>query len=205
MDQKNNEQTMQLQLDIKPEVARGIYANLVLINHSHSDFVIDFAQALPGMPKPEVASRMIMAPEHAKRLLMALQENVLKYEQAFGRIDLGTAEDQRMIPPIAPTTSETNGITPGAIPIPLPITFAASATQCRADRGLGVRFERAKTDNQRPELGRIEGCGDVCAHSQRKGGHFPARAACFCDKNDHQRRARDDFGGEKYIKNTTNC
>ena len=102
MDQKNNEQTMQLQLDIKPEVARGIYANLVLINHSHSDFVIDFAQALPGMPKPEVASRMIMAPEHAKRLLMALQENVLKYEQAFGRIDLGTAEDQRMIPPITP-------------------------------------------------------------------------------------------------------
>ena len=107
MDQKNNEQTMQLQLDIKPEVARGIYANLVLINHSHSDFVIDFAQALPGMPKPEVASRMIMAPEHAKRLLMALQENVLKYEQAFGRIDLGTAEDQRMISPITPTTSET--------------------------------------------------------------------------------------------------
>lgn len=106
MDQKNNEQTMQLQLDIKPEVARGIYANLVLINHSHSDFVIDFAQALPGMPKPEVASRMIMAPEHAKRLLMALQENVLKYEQTFGRIDLGTAEDQRMIPPIATTSGE---------------------------------------------------------------------------------------------------
>ena len=104
MDQKNNEQTMQLQLDIKPEVARGIYANLVLINHSHSDFVIDFAQALPGMPKPEVASRM--APEHAKRLLMALQENVLKYEQAFGRIDLGTAEDQRMISPITPTNGE---------------------------------------------------------------------------------------------------
>ena len=72
MDQKNNEQTMQLQLDIKPEVA----------------------------------SRMIMAPEHAKRLLMALQENVLKYEQTFGRIDLGTAEDQRMIPPIAPTSGE---------------------------------------------------------------------------------------------------
>ena len=55
------------------------------------------------------------------------------------------------------------------------------------------------------EPGRIEGCGNVCAHSQRKGGHFPARAACFCNKNDHQGRARDDFGGEKYIKNTTNC
>ncbi|WP_216822218.1 hypothetical protein, partial [Prevotella sp. P4-67] len=55
------------------------------------------------------------------------------------------------------------------------------------------------------EPGRIEGCGNVCAHSQRKGGHFPARAACFCDKNDYQGHARDDFGGEKYIKNTTNC
>ena len=88
MDQKNNEQTMQLQLDIKPEVARGIYANLVLINHSHSDFVIDFAQALPGMPKPEVASRMIMAPEHAKRLLFALQDNIVKYEKQFGTINL---------------------------------------------------------------------------------------------------------------------
>lgn len=128
MDQKNNEQTMQLQLDIKPEVARGIYANLVLINHSHSDFVIDFAQALPGLPKPEVASRMIMAPEHAKRLLMALQENVLKYEQAFGRIDLGTAEDQRMIPPIAPTNGEAKGMTPVAIPIPLPNTPTSSET-----------------------------------------------------------------------------
>ena len=128
MDQKNNEQTMQLQLDIKPEVARGIYANLVLINHSHSDFVIDFAQALPGMPKPEVASRMIMAPEHAKRLLMALQENVLKYEQAFGRIDLGTAEDQRMI---SPTTSEAMG---------------------RADGGLGVRFAKGKNRYSKAQI-----------------------------------------------------
>ena len=106
MDEKNNEQRMSLQLDIKPEVARGIYANLVLISHSHSDFVIDFAQALPGMPKPEVASRMIMAPEHAKRLLMALQENVLKYEQTFGRIDLGMAEDQLTVTPFAPGSGE---------------------------------------------------------------------------------------------------
>ena len=83
MDQKNNEQTMQLQLDIKPEVARGIYANLVLINHSHSDFVIDFAQALPGMPKPEVASRMIMAPEHADRLLHGVARECAKVRAGF--------------------------------------------------------------------------------------------------------------------------
>ena len=67
MDQNNNQQPMPLQLDLKPEVASGEYSNLVLISHSHSDFVLDFARALPGLPKPEVASRIIMAPEHAKR------------------------------------------------------------------------------------------------------------------------------------------
>ena len=68
----------------------GVYANLALISHSHSDFVLDFVQMLPGMPKPDVASRVIMAPEHAKRLLAALQENLHKYELEFGPIDLGT-------------------------------------------------------------------------------------------------------------------
>ena len=81
MDQNNNQQPMPLQLDLKPEVASGEYSNLVLISHSHSDFVLDFARALPGLPKPEVASRIIMAPEHAKRLLGALQENIYKYEK----------------------------------------------------------------------------------------------------------------------------
>ncbi len=104
--EENEKQSAALQLDIKPDVARGIYSNLVLINHSHGDFVLDFAQMLPGMPKPEVASRIIMSPEHAKRMLMALQENIYKYEQAFGRIEIGVADDGRIIQPLTPGKGE---------------------------------------------------------------------------------------------------
>lgn len=106
MEDKEKGQGVSLQLDIKPEVARGIYSNLVLINHSPGDFVIDFAQMLPGMQKPDVASRMIMSPEHAKRLLLALQENVYKYEQAFGRINIGAPDEGVTIQPFAPGKGE---------------------------------------------------------------------------------------------------
>lgn len=80
----NKNQNQGIQIELKPEVAKGVYANLALITHSSSDFVLDFASILPGLPKPEINSRVIMAPEHAKRLLQALQENVYKYEQQFG-------------------------------------------------------------------------------------------------------------------------
>lgn len=83
---ENGNQSAQFQLELKPEVAGGQYCNFALINHSHSDFVLDFARIMPGMPKPEVVSRVILAPEHAKRLLAALQENIFKYEQEFGKI-----------------------------------------------------------------------------------------------------------------------
>lgn len=82
------EEKKQLNLELKPEVARGCYSNLAIISHSHSEFVIDFATVLPGMPKPEIGSRILMTPEHAKRLLNALVENVSKYEAQFGKIDL---------------------------------------------------------------------------------------------------------------------
>ncbi len=95
MDQK---QPVPFEMDLKPEVASGVYSNFVLISHSPSDFILDFARILPGMPKPEVASRIIMAPEHAKRLLMALQENIFKYEQEFGPIQLPDGGQ----PPMAP-------------------------------------------------------------------------------------------------------
>lgn len=84
--EKNNGQ--QLQLNLKPEIAAGEYSNMALITHSHSEFIIDLARHLPGMPQPEVCSRIIMAPEHAKRLLGALQENIYKYERQFGKIEL---------------------------------------------------------------------------------------------------------------------
>ena len=85
----NNNAQKQIQLELKPEIARGTYSNLAIITHSHSEFIIDFATMLPGQPKPEVSNRIIMTPEHTKRLLNALMDNITKYESQFGFIDLG--------------------------------------------------------------------------------------------------------------------
>lgn len=82
------EENKQLQLELKPEVAKGSYSNLAIISHSHSEFVIDFATMLPGLQKPEIGNRILMTPEHAKRLLNALNDNIAKYENQFGRIEL---------------------------------------------------------------------------------------------------------------------
>lgn len=76
-------------IDIKPEVAHGSYSNLAIITHSHSEFILDFATMLPGLAKPEVGNRIIMTPEHAKRLFLALQDNINKYESQIGPIALG--------------------------------------------------------------------------------------------------------------------
>ncbi len=88
----------ELTIEIKPEIAKGSYSNLALITHSHSEFIIDFATMLPGLPKPEVGNRIIMTPEHAKRLLLALQDNVHKYESQFGQISLGGNEPKATFP-----------------------------------------------------------------------------------------------------------
>jgi len=88
MADNQNNQKGGIQLELPQDVAQGEYANFAIITHSTSDFVIDFARVLPGVPKAQVKSRVILAPEHAKRLLMALQENILRYEQEFGRIQM---------------------------------------------------------------------------------------------------------------------
>lgn len=85
----NNPNEQQLQIELRPEVASGVYANLAILAHSKTEFICDFVSALPGLPKAQVQSRIILAPEHAKRLLLALQDNVSKYEQQFGTIQLG--------------------------------------------------------------------------------------------------------------------
>ena len=89
MEENKNQQ---LQIELKPEVAEGTYSNLAILTHSSSEFVADFIQMMPGMQKAQVRSRIIMAPEHAKRLLLALQDNVKKYEQQFGTIKLVQAQ-----------------------------------------------------------------------------------------------------------------
>lgn len=76
----------QLQIELKEDVAQGIYANLAIIAHSSSEFIVDFVRVLPGIPKAGVKARVVLAPEHAKRLLRALEDNIDKYERAFGPI-----------------------------------------------------------------------------------------------------------------------
>ena len=96
MEENKNNQGMQIELT--PDVAQGEYANFAIITHSSSDFVIDFARVLPGVPKAQVKSRVILAPEHAKRLLAALQENIMRYERAYGSIKLPQQEPRTIAP-----------------------------------------------------------------------------------------------------------
>ena len=86
----DNNNQKQLQIELKPDAAQGSYSNLAIISHSKSEFIIDFATMLPGLQKAVVGNRIIMTPEHAKRLLAALQDNIQKYENQFGQIDLGS-------------------------------------------------------------------------------------------------------------------
>ena len=77
-----------LNIEISEEIAEGTYANLAIITHSNAEFVIDFVRLMPGVPKARVKSRIIMSPLHAKRLLLALGDNLAKFEETFGEIDI---------------------------------------------------------------------------------------------------------------------
>jgi hypothetical protein len=85
MDEQNEHQ---LNIELSEDMAEGIYANLAIITHSNSEFVLDFIRVMPGIPKAKVKSRMILTPEHAKRLLTALEDNIEKFETVNGRIKI---------------------------------------------------------------------------------------------------------------------
>ena len=87
-----NQKEQNLKLNINPEVAKGTYSNLVVVSHNPSEIVLYFAQMLPGLEGATVRERVIMSPIHAKRLLMALNDNIKKYEQQFGAIVEPTAD-----------------------------------------------------------------------------------------------------------------
>jgi hypothetical protein len=90
MNQDNNNQNPnQLNIDLSEEIAEGIYSNLAIITHSNSEFVLDFIKIMPGVPKAKVKSRIVLTPQHAKRLLMALKDNIRKFEDINGEIELG--------------------------------------------------------------------------------------------------------------------
>ncbi|WP_240773231.1 DUF3467 domain-containing protein [Pontibacter sp. SGAir0037] len=80
------EKQNQINIELTEEVAEGEYVNLAMIAHSSSEFVIDFIKLMPGLPKAKVKSRVVITPEHAKRLLAALADNIQKFEESFGEI-----------------------------------------------------------------------------------------------------------------------
>jgi len=83
---KQQQQGQQLNIDVPAEVADGIYSNLAVITHSPTEFITDFVSIMPGVPQAKVRARVIMTPQHAKRLTRALQENLAKYESVHGTI-----------------------------------------------------------------------------------------------------------------------
>lgn len=86
MSEEEKEPQNQINIELTEDVAEGIYSNLAMIAHSNSEFVIDFIRLMPGVPKAKVKSRIVITPEHAKRFLMALKDNIDKYEASFGAI-----------------------------------------------------------------------------------------------------------------------
>lgn len=101
-----NQKQEQVEIDLSREVAQGTYANLAIIAHSTSEFIVDFVRLMPGVPKPEVKSRIIMTPENAKRLMLALQDNIRKFEQDNGPIRI---QQERPANPLFPVDMEPKG------------------------------------------------------------------------------------------------
>ena len=103
MENENNNNPEQLQIELKDEVAQGTYANLAIITHSTSEFILDFVRIMPGLPKAGVQSRIVMTPENAKRLLFALQDNIVKYEKNFGPIRMPEQRNgsKTFVPPLS--------------------------------------------------------------------------------------------------------
>ncbi|MDR2882488.1 MAG: DUF3467 domain-containing protein [Alistipes sp.] len=96
-----------IDLELDEATAQGHYANLAIISHSASEFVVDFAAIMPGIPKAKIKSRIVLSPEHAKRLLMSLQDNITRYESTLGRIDI------HGLPANSPDETITLGFTKG--------------------------------------------------------------------------------------------
>ena len=80
---------VKIEIQLDEEIAQGVYANLAVVNHSDAEFTLDFIFVQPQAPRAKVRSRVITSPKHIKRLLMALQDNLEKYEKQFGKVDIG--------------------------------------------------------------------------------------------------------------------
>ena len=85
MENQNPNNPNQLNIELSEEIAEGIYSNLAIITHSQSEFVIDFVKMMPGVPKAKVKARILLTPQHAKRLMKALKDNISKFESVNGQ------------------------------------------------------------------------------------------------------------------------
>lgn len=90
--ENNNESPQPISIELTENIAEGTYSNLAVITHSNSEFVLDFIRVMPNVPKAKVQSRIIMTPQHAKRLMKALQENISKFEAQNGVIKEGVSD-----------------------------------------------------------------------------------------------------------------
>jgi hypothetical protein len=91
MSDKPAPQPMQIQVEIDPATANGVFINLAMVNHTDTEFTLDLMYLQPAVPKAVVRARAILTPKHMKRLVHALQENLARYEAVFGTVDLGNA------------------------------------------------------------------------------------------------------------------
>ena len=98
MENSKEKKQNQISIELKEDVAQGTYSNLAVITHSSSEFVIDFIRVMPGIPKADVKSRIILTPEHAKRLMMALTDNIAKFEKVHGEIKKVEGSGTPLIP-----------------------------------------------------------------------------------------------------------
>lgn len=105
---QNNVDNNEISIELSEEIAEGIYSNLAIITHSNSEFVLDFIRVMPGVPKAKVKSRIVLTPEHAKRLLGALQDNLNRFEAQLQQ---------------ANTAANNNS---GPIDVPYPLNFGGS-------------------------------------------------------------------------------
>ena len=83
---EENQNEQEINIEISEEVSEGVYSNLAIITHSNSEFIVDFIKIMPGTPKSKVKSRIILTPQHAKRLMLALEENINKFESLHGEV-----------------------------------------------------------------------------------------------------------------------
>lgn len=91
------QQKKQIKVNISKEVGEGIYSNIVLMNFNDSEFILDFGRLLPAVAEAKIYSRIVMTPQHCKRLMLLLQKNVEKFEEKFGNISVAQKEEKKNI------------------------------------------------------------------------------------------------------------